>query len=51
VCLGLHEIIADVGVLDKHMKFINFTNINSVSSADAWLFSLQVFELASRTVK
>jgi len=42
VCLGLHEIIADVGVLDKHMKFINFTNINSVTSADVWLFSLHM---------
>lgn len=42
MCLGLHEIIADVCVLDKHMKFINVTNIKSVSSADAWLFSLHM---------
>ena len=42
MCLGLHEIIADVGVLVNRMKFINFTNIKSVSSADARLFSLHV---------
>jgi hypothetical protein len=51
VCIGLHEIISDVGVLDKHTKVINFTNIKSVSSADAWLFSLYMLMAQVRIIQ
>jgi hypothetical protein len=51
VCVGLSEIISDVGALDKRTKVINFTNIKSISSADACLFSLHVLMAQVRTIQ